>query len=440
MQDLGETVQNLSHRRKITISSEKIENAFNKKLIDISKKIHIDGFRVGKVPMNIVIQRYGSSVRRDIINNMMQYHFLQSIHKENINLVGNPIYIPDHYEAGSNLTYSVEFEVSPTIELNNLHAIEIENPVVKITEEDVDSMLNIMRQHKAIWKESHAGANIDDKLTIDFKGWIDEKEFKGNQASNFVLVIGQNKLIQDFEKSLIGHKKNDIFDVSIQFPPNYSVDYLKGKLVTFKVFVKKVETCELPEITSKFISSLGVKDGSIATLREKITENIKIEIQNKNYNYIKLQILNALLKNNQKCKVPPVLLKQEIKNLREQANKEFNENKMNISEKMLSNQAKVRIIINLLLCEIIRYYKIKVDEKQLHDQINKEACLYEKPAKLIEFYAKNQDLMDNMRNYLLEKQAINTILNEAHVTEKSMNFKEFMQNVDNYKFDMSLID
>ena len=139
MQVSVETTQGLGRRVTITIAADSIENAVKSELVNVAKKVRIDGFRKGKVPMNVVAQRYGASVRQDVLGDLMSRNFVDAIIKEKINPAGAPNYVPGEYKLGEDFTYAVEFEVYPEVELQGLEAIEVEKPVVEVTDADVDT-------------------------------------------------------------------------------------------------------------------------------------------------------------------------------------------------------------------------------------------------------------------------------------------------------------
>lgn len=155
MQVSVETTQGLGRRVTITIAADSIETAVKSELVNVAKKVRIDGFRKGKVPMNIVAQRYGASVRQDVLGDLMSRNFVDAIIKK-INPAGAPNYVPGEYKVGEDFTYSVEFEVYPEVELTGLESIEVEKPVVEVTDADVDVMLDTLRKQQATWKKKTA--------------------------------------------------------------------------------------------------------------------------------------------------------------------------------------------------------------------------------------------------------------------------------------------
>lgn len=428
MQVSVETTQGLGRRVTITVAADSIESAVKKELLDVAKKVRIDGFRKGKVPMHIVSQRYGASVRQDVLGDLMQRNFVDAIIKEKINPAGAPNYVPGEYKQGEDFTYSVEFEVYPEVELKGLDAIEVEKPVVEVTDADVDTMLETLRKQQANWKESDAAAEAEDRATIDFSGSVDGEEFEGGKASDFVLAMGQGRMIPGFEEGVVGHKAGETFTIDVKFPDDYHAENLKGKDAKFEIVLKKVETRELPELTEEFIQRFGVEDGSVAGLRAEVRKNMERELKGAVRNRIKTQAIDGLVKANE-IDVPSALIDGEIDVLRRQAAQRFGGNEkqaLELPRELFEEQAKRRVVVGLLLGEVIRTHKLKADENRVKALIEEMASAYEDPQEVIEFYSKNNELMNNMRNVALEEQAVEAVLEKAKVSEKTVGFQELM--------------
>lgn len=428
MQVSVETTQGLGRRITITVAADSIESAVKKELVDVARKVRIDGFRKGKVPMNIVAQRYGASVRQDVLGELMTRNFVDAIIKEKINPAGAPNYVPGEYKEGQDFTYAVEFEVYPEVELKGLENIEVEKPVVEVTDADVDTMLDTLRKQQANWIESDAAAGPEDRATIDFNGSVDGEEFEGGKASDFVLAMGQGRMIPGFEEGVVGHKAGETFTIDVKFPDDYHAENLKGKDAKFEIVLKKVETRELPELTEEFIKRFGVEDGSVAGLRTEVRKNMDRELKGAIRNRIKTQAIDGLVEANE-IDVPAALVDSEIDVLRRQAAQRFGGNEqqaLELPRELFEEQAKRRVVVGLLLGEVIRTHELKADEARVSTMIEEMASAYEDPQVVIEFYSKNNELMNNMRNVALEEQAVEAVLAKAKVTEKETNFQDLM--------------
>lgn len=428
MQVSVETTQGLGRRLSITVPADTIKQAVKKELINAAKSVRIDGFRKGKVPMNIVEQRYGASVRQDVLGEAMQRSFVDAIIKEKINPAGAPNYVPGEYKEGEDFTFAVEFEVYPEVELKGLENIEVEKPVVEVNDEDVDAMLETLRKQQATWKETDRAAEAEDRVTVDFTGSIDGEEFEGGKASDFVLAMGQGRMIPGFEEGLVGHKAGEEFSIDVNFPEDYHAENLKGKAAKFAIVLKKVEERELPELTEEFIKRFGVADGSVAGLRTEVRKNMERELKGAVRNRIKSQAIEGLVSANE-IDVPAALIDGEIDVLRRQAAQRFGGNEkqaLELPRELFEEQAKRRVVVGLLLGEVISTNDLKADEDRVKTLIEEMASAYEDPSEVIEFYSKNKELMNNMRNVALEEQAVEALLAKAKVTEKATTFSELM--------------
>lgn len=428
MQASVETTQGLGRRVTITVEKDVIEKAVKSELVSVAKKVRIDGFRKGKVPMTIVAQRYGASVRQDVLGDLMKRNFVDAIIKEKINPAGAPSYVPGEYKMGEDFTYSVEFEVYPDVELKGLDAIEVEKPLVEVTDADVDTMLETLRKQQATWKETDGAAQAEDRATIDFSGSVDGEEFEGGKASDFVLAMGQGRMIPGFEDGVVGHKAGESFTIDVNFPEDYHAENLKGKAAKFDIVLKKVEERELPEFTEEFIKRFGVEDGSIDGLRAEVRKNMERELKGAVRNRVKTQAIDGLISAND-IEVPAALIDSEIDVLKRQAAQRFGGNEkqaLELPRELFAEQAKRRVVVGLLLGEVIRTYELKADENRVNALIEEMASAYEDPSEVVEFYSKNNELMNNMRNVALEEQAVEAVLEKAKVTEKATNFQELM--------------
>lgn len=428
MQFSVEITQGLWRRLSITVPTESIQRAMKKELLNVSKSVQINGFRKLKAPCNILKKRYGDSIRQKVFSEVMHRSFINVIVKEKINLAGKPYYTPSEYKEYKDFNFVVDFEVYPNFELTGLDSIRVEKPVVEVTDADVASMLETLRKQQVNWKESDHPVKPKDRVTLDFIGFIDGKAFKGGKESDFILPLGQSRMLPGFEENLLGHKAGESFTINVNFPEDYHIDNLSGKLAKFAIILKKVEEPELPELTKKFIQRFGVANGSINDLRAQVRQNMEREMKIIVRNCIKTQVISGLINANN-IELPSALIESEANSLRLQALKRFRGDKkqtLELPRSIFEEKAKKYVAVSLLLGKVIHTNNLKADEGRMKTLIEEIAPAYEDPKAVVNCYKKNKELLDNIRAIALEDQAIEVLLKKAKVTHAAITFSELI--------------
>ncbi len=427
MQVSVETTQGLERRLTITVPADKVEKEINGRLAQLAKTRRVDGFRPGKAPMSVIKKMYGASVVADVADSLIQRHFIEAVVGQKLSPAGAPTVQPNELAAGQDFVFTATFEVYPEIEVKNLDAIKIEKPTAAVQDADLDKMLETLRKQHATWAEVDAPAAAELRATMDFTGSIDGVEFEGGKAEGFTLVLGAGRMIPGFEDGLFGKKAGESFDIDVTFPEDYHAENLKGKAAKFAITLSKVEQQVLPELTAEFVQRFGVEDGSVDSLRAEVRKNMERELSQALKNSIKEQALQGLIDNNE-ITVPKAAIEQEIDGLRQQAMQRFggaqNNNMPQLPAELFQEQAERRVRIGLLLGEVIRVNDIKAEDNRVKAIIESMATAYEDPQEVVDYYFKNEQLLNNIRNLAVEEQAVELIMAKAQVTEKALSFDE----------------
>ena len=369
---------------------------------------------------------------QEIAGEAMQRNFYEAIVQEKITPAGMPNFEMKTDVDGQDLEFVAAFEVYPEVEVKDVEKIEVEKPVVEITDVDLETMMETLRKQHATWKEVKRKCKKDDRVTVDFVGTIDGEEFEGGKAENFELEMGKDRMIPGFEKPIVGAKAGDEVVADVTFPEDYHAEALKGKEAQFKITVNKVEGLSLPKVDEEFAKLFGVEDGDVEALNTEVRKNMQRELEQTLKANVKEQVIEGLLANNE-LELPKALVDQEINALREQAKQRFSQqqggNVDNLPElpaDLFQENARKRVSIGLLLGEVIKTEELKVDSAKVDALIETAASAYEDPQEVIEYYKTNDELMQQMQNVALEEQAVEVLLSKANVKEVTKAFDEIM--------------
>lgn len=432
MQVSVETTQGLERRLTISVPAETVDVEVKNRLRQVSKTQRINGFRPGKVPPSVIQKRYGKSVRQEVAGEIMQRSFVDAIVAEKINPAGRPSFVAKSNEDGKELEFEATFEIYPEVELKDLEKIAVERPDVEVSDKDLDEMFETLQKQHQTWKENKRKTKNGDKLTLDFTGRVDGKEFEGGKAEAFELELGAGRMIPGFEKEITGMKVGEEKTIKVTFPDDYHAENLKGKEAEFDIVVHKTEGPVLPKVDEEFAKLFGVEEGGIEALREEVSKNMSRELTQAVKAKVKEQVIEGLLESHE-VGLPSALVAQEVDVLRQQAMQRFQQqgqmdpnNLPELPSEMFKEQAERRVKIGLLLGEVIKINELKVDTAKVDELIATAASAYEDPKEVIEYYANNKELMQQMQNVALEEQAVELLVEKAKVKNKKASFKDIM--------------
>jgi len=430
MQVSVETTQGLERKITISVPAESVDVEVKNRLRHIGKTQRINGFRPGKVPVSVIQKRYGQSVRQEVAGELMQRNFVDAIVAEKMNPAGRPSFIAKSNEVGKALEFEATFEIYPEVALTGLDSIKVERPNVEVTDADLDEMFTTLQNQHKTWKENKRKTKNGDKLTLDFTGRVDGEIFDGGEAKGFELELGAGRMIPGFEKEITGMKVGEEKTIKVTFPDDYHAENLKGKEAEFDIVVHKTEGPVLPTVDADFAKLFGVEDGGVEALRTEVSTNMTRELTQAVKAKVKEQVIEGLLEAND-VEIPKALIAQEIDVLRKQAMQRFEgqmdpANMPELPADMFEEQAKRRVKVGLLLGEVIKVNELKVDESKVNELIASAASAYEDPKEVIEYYATNKELNQQMQNVALEEQAVELLLESAKVKSKKASFKDIM--------------
>ncbi|WP_459205214.1 trigger factor [Pseudomonas sp. MLB6B] len=425
MQVSVENTSALERRMTIAVPAERVENEVNKRLQQTAKRAKVPGFRPGKVPMSVIRQRYEGSAREEAFGQLVQSAFYEALTEQKLNPAGAPSVEPKSFEKGGNLEFVATFEVYPEFNVAGLESISVERLSAEVADADLDNMLEVLRKQNVRFEAVEREAQNDDQVTIDFVGKIDGEEFQGGSAKGTQLVLGSGRMIPGFEDGLVGAKAGEERVVNVTFPEDYQNLELANKAAEFTITVNAVAAPQLPELNEAFFAQFGIKESSLEGFRTEVRKNMERELRQAIKAKVKTQVMDGLLAANP-IEVPKALLEDEVNRLRVQAVQQFGGNIKpdQLPAELFEEQAKRRVALGLIIAEVVKQFDLKPDAAKVSEMIEEMASAYQEPEQVIAWYNKNEQQMNEVRSVVLEEQVVDTVLQKATVTDKSVSYEE----------------
>ncbi len=430
MQVSIETLEGLERKMTVQVPSERVDEAVEKKLKDLSKTARIDGFRPGKVPLKVVQQKFGGHVRQEVIGDVIESSYQEALVQEKVRPAGMPSIDSVSSEEKQDMSYTATFEVYPEVEQLQMESIEVEKPLVEITDKDFDDMLKKLREQRKTWKETKSAAKRGCQVMVDFEGRIDGEIFEGGAGKDMPVEIGAGQMLPEFEAGLEGIKAGEEKVVEVNFPEDYHGKDVAGKTAEFTLKATQVSKPELPELDEEFAKGFGVEDGDLDKMRADIRANMEKEKNDRLKMDLKNKVMTGLLENNEII-APSALVAEEVKGLRAQAMQRMGQNaaamdENSLPDQLFSEEATRRVQLGLLIGEVIRQEKIELDQALVDSTIEEMAVAYEQPDQVRDYYRQNQQARSGLESMVLEDQVVAHILEKAKVAEKEGSFENLM--------------
>ncbi|MRI34803.1 trigger factor [Endozoicomonas sp. OPT23] len=433
MQVSVETTSSLERRLTISIPADQIEGEIAKRLQNMSRNVRLDGFRPGKVPMKVVKRRYGAGARQEVLGEQMQQAFIEAVTQEKLNPAGAPRVEPKTDEDGKDFEFIAIIEIYPEIELNDFSGVEVERPVAEVKDEDINEMIDTLRQQSKTFEDVERAAENGDQIVFDYVGSFASgekagEEFEGGKAENSTLELGSGRMIPGFEDGLVGVSAGEEKTLELTFPEDYQAEELKGQAVEFACKVHKVQAASLAELNDEFFERFGVTEGGEDAFRVEVRKNMERELRQAVKTKVKNQVMDGILTGHEFA-VPSPLVAQEIDRMREQAVQQFGGAQGGFDPKQLpaelfQKDAEKRVALGLLVGEIVKQKEVKVDDDRVRAMVEEMASAYQEPQQVIDWYYSNDEQLSQIKYVVLEEQVVDTILDAAKVSETECSYQD----------------
>ena len=430
MQVSIETITGLERRLTVGVPAAEIEEAVAERLAKAAKTIRLNGFRAGKVPLRVVQQRFGDSIRQEVIGETLNRSFQDAVAREGLRPAGAPRVEPVRDEPGQDFEYTAVFEVFPEVQLGDLTSLQIVRPTASVAEDDVDAMVERLREQRAQWPEVERPAAMGDRVVLDYTGRRDGEVVEGSAATDAALLLGSGRMIPGFEDAVVGMSAGDQKSVMLIFPEDYQQESLRGVEVEFELKVKAVREKQLPEVDAEFLKLFGIEDGDLERFRGEVRRNMERELAGALRSKLKTRTLNQLLALHE-LDLPQALVAEEIRNVRQQMIGQFGGgaqfDEQMLPDELFAEQARRRVKLGLLVAEIVKATGIQPDQERVRERILEIAAGYEEPEQVLRYYQGNQEALYAVQGAVMEEQVVDHLIEQAQVTEEALNYADALR-------------
>lgn len=421
----------LKREMRVTIPADRVSKAVDERLRNMSQRAKLPGFRPGKAPLKVIQQQFGPSARMDAVSDLVQRSYPEALAKVGARPAGQPQINVMAEKPGEPLEYVASFEVYPEIQLTGLDTLEIEEPVVEVTDADVDRLVLNLRKGRRSVNPVERPAASGDMVKLDFDGKLDGESFAGGKGEGVEIEIGAGQFLPDLENGVIGHAAGESFEVAVAFPADYRAENLQGKTAQFAVTVHEIKEVVLPEIESEeFLSAHSVD--SVDALRTKAREALESERKKAIQRRQKNQVMDQLAEKNP-VEIPKSLIDQEVPSLRQQAAQRMN--MQNVPPEKLAEMLPAQLFeagagrkvqLGLLLGEVIKAKEVKLDDAKIEEALDGMARDFEHPDQVKSYYRSRPEMMEGLRAMVLEDQVVELLLSGARKIEKPMSLEQLL--------------
>ena len=418
-----ESLSNTERKVEVFIPKEEVIGKLEEVFKELEREAKIKGFRPGKAPRRVIEATYGSHIFEEVSSRLVSQSFEKALEEVSIIPISRPRITKDKIERDKEFHYTAVFEVIPDFEVKEYIGIELKKEKREVKEEDVERVLNQIREQGAQAKPIGEDREVKtgDYLIIDYAGVVDGKPIKDLKAKDAQVIVGYKRLMAEFEDNLIGMKKGEEKEFEITYPEDFQMKDVAGKTANFTVMVKEILEKILPELDDDFSKDLG--EENLEGLKKKIREDLEKRFDKESEDKLKGELIKVLLERNP-LDVPPSLIENEALRLKREfaLNLERHGVKLPVldeAEGNFRNRAEQNVKASIILGAIARKEGVQVDEDEVDNkliEISKSSAV--QFQKVREIYEKN-NLIDSLKASLVEDKVLNFLIEKSDVKEET---------------------
>ena len=432
-----ETTEGLGRKMTVAVPQEKVDSLVDTRLQEAARKMRLNGFRKGKVPIKVVRERFGEDVRQEVLNRLMRQGWYDAVAQEALEPASPPVIrIKDDSDNAAEVEFLMEFEVYPEVSPPDFADIELERLQAEVKESDIDEMVETLRQQRLSWhpvtrppaKGDRVNIDCDAKLTRKTPG--DAEEMKDASLKGADLELGSGRMIPGFEDGIIGKAIGKTFSLALTFPEDYHNPKAAGKAVEFTITLNSVSEPRLPELNEAFYNSFGLQEGGEKAFRREVAGNMEREMKQAGRKALRAQVESALL-SKADFPVPEGIVNLEINSLRETLMARTGRDRETaleaLPDALLEEPAKRKVRLHLIMKEVMRRQNIKADPGKVREAVEELASTYESPEEVIAWCYSDKEQLGRIEASVVEEQIVDAIIDQARISERQVSYQEFME-------------
>jgi trigger factor len=426
-----EQLSTLERRFTMSIPIAAVESDIESRIKRLARTVKMAGFRPGKVPVKMVASSYGPQVRSEVLSDHVNKSFGAVVDESQLRVAGYPTIEPKVDESDSaNFLFTATFEVFPEVRFADLGSIAIERPIVQVTDEDVARTLETLRKQRVRYESKDSASEVGDRLIVDFDGKIDGVAFDGGAAKDFTMVLGERRMLPEFEAAALGLKKGDSNSFELTFPADYFGKDVAGKTATFVLSAKDVSLPVLPAVDAEFAKAFGISGGSVDALQAEVRGNLELERKRRVFQSVREQVFKGL-RAQATLDVPKALISAEAQRMAQSATEEMKSRGATAEDAQMSPStfepaATERVAMGLIVGELVRTNNLQATPEQVRALLNEQAQSYEKPDLVVAWYYQDQRRLSEFEAVSLEQNVVDHVLKTAAVKDKELPFADLI--------------
>ncbi len=420
-----EVKEGLERCLQVQVPVAEVDRQVEERLAGLAQRTALKGFRPGRVPLSLIRRRFGSQVWAEVVDSVVRESFGKAVQEQQLQPVGAPQLEVKHAHEGEDLRYEAIFDVRPEIRLMEAEKLEIERPVVTISNEDVEAMISDLRRRHGSWVPVERPSKEGDRLRMDYTvrraGEIFGEPVRGTEV-----LLGAGMLFPEFEDALHAAAVGDQRTVSVLVPESDPREELRGQRVECDVQISQVMELQLAPLDEKFFASLGVREGGEEAFRAQVRANMEKEIEWLRGRFLRRQLVERYRREHSFL-LPRSLVGEEEREL----HRSFLRSRGMAAEELQNAEppegkyrtlARERVAEYLLMHELVRKTGVQVEERSVQERVERLAAGATDAATFVRSCYADARRMALIRNQVAEEKTLEAVLQQVKMHDVPYSF------------------